>query len=87
MIAIVSKLKEESWEQFRDRHGDWGRDLALWLGRTHCGLRLRELGELAGGIDYSTVSIAIIRWRERAQAGKNLRRAQERAVQMLNEKM
>jgi chromosomal replication initiation ATPase DnaA len=39
-----------------DRPKDWGRDLALYLGRTRCGLKLRELGELAGGIDYATVS-------------------------------
>jgi hypothetical protein len=39
-----------------DRPKDWGCDLALYLGRTRCGLKLRELGELAGGIDYATVS-------------------------------
>jgi hypothetical protein len=32
-----------------DRPKDWGRDLALYLGRTRCELKLRELGELAGG--------------------------------------
>jgi hypothetical protein len=39
-----------------DRPKDWGCDLALYLGRIRCGLKLRELGELAGGIDYATVS-------------------------------
>jgi hypothetical protein len=60
-VAVVSQLKEEAWEDFRDRYGDWGRDLALWLSRMHCGLRLRELGELAGGLDYTTVSAATTR--------------------------
>jgi hypothetical protein len=31
--------------EFRDRYGDWGRDLVLYLGRKDCGLKLRELGE------------------------------------------
>jgi putative transposase len=87
VVAVVSKLKQERWERFRDRHGDWGRDLAFWLGRVHCGLKLSELGELAGGIDYSAVSIATIRWRKRLQTDKKLRELQRRAVEMLNEKM
>ncbi len=84
VVAAVSRLKGESWESFRDRHGDWGRDLALWLGRSKCGLKLRELGELAGGIDYATVSVATIRWRRRAATDKKLMRMQERAADMLN---
>ena len=61
VVAVVSRLKGEAWESYRDRHGDWGRDLALWLARTQCGLRLRELGELVGGLDYATVSVAMLR--------------------------
>jgi REP element-mobilizing transposase RayT len=87
VVEIVSKLKRERWEQFRDRHGDWGRDLALWLGRAHCGLKLRELGELVGGIDYSTVSVAAIRWRERSRTDQRLLKLQKRALEMLNAKM
>jgi len=87
VVQIVSKLKREPWKEFRDRHGDWGRDLALWLGRAHCGLKLRELGELVGGIDYSTVSVAAIRWRERSRTNQKLLRLQRRALEMLNEKI
>ena len=29
----VEEVKGERWEEFRDRHGDWGRDAALYLGR------------------------------------------------------
>jgi len=65
VIKVVERIKGEDWAGFRDRHGDWGRDLALWLGRKHCGLRLRELGELAGGMDYAAVSAAVARWRQR----------------------
>ena len=83
-IAVVSQIKGEPWERFRDRYGDWGRDLALWLGRTQCGLKLRELGELAGGLDYATVSVATSRWQKRAAADKKLMKIQRTATELLN---
>ncbi len=47
--SIVSrKVKCEPWETFRDRHGDRGRDLVLFLGRRVCGLKLKELAREAG---------------------------------------
>ena len=54
------------WEDFCDRYGDWGRDLALWAGRKYGGLSLREAGEKAGGLDYVTVSVAVRRLERRA---------------------
>jgi hypothetical protein len=32
VLEIVEKLRGEKWETFRDRHGDWGRELALFFG-------------------------------------------------------
>lgn len=58
IVSAVEAEKGERWEEFRDRYGDWGRDVALWLGRTAGRLRLTELGEQAGGIDYTAVSAA-----------------------------
>jgi REP-associated tyrosine transposase len=87
VMAVVSQLKGEAWEDFRDRYADWGRDLALWLGRTHCDLRLRELGELAGGLDYATVSAATGRWRKRMANDKSLAKLTKRAGQLLNAKI
>ena len=37
-VAAVEAVKGERWAEFRDRYGDWGRDLALYLGRTRCGM-------------------------------------------------
>ena len=86
-IAAVSEIKGEPWESFRDRYGDWGRDLALWLGRTQCGLKLRDLAELVGGIDYATVSVATRRWRERAARDKKLMKMERAATELLNAEM
>jgi REP element-mobilizing transposase RayT len=67
IIAVVEKAKAERWESFRDRYGDWGRDLALYLGKEGFGLKLRELGAAAGGMDYMSVSVAVKRLERRAE--------------------
>ena len=59
VVEAVVAVKGERWESFRDRIGDWGRDVALLLGRREGGLKLGELGELCGGLDYRTVGGAI----------------------------
>jgi hypothetical protein len=37
IVGMVERVKRERWEAFRDRCGDWGRDLALWAGRQYGG--------------------------------------------------
>lgn len=64
--SVVEELKGERWENFRDRKGDWGRDLALYMARKHCGMGLRELGVAVGGVGYTTVSMAVKRLEEQA---------------------
>jgi hypothetical protein len=69
VIAVVSATKGETWEQFRNRHGDDGRDLALWLGRRHCGLTLAELGMAAGKTSAAAAGAAIRRVEQRRTEG------------------
>jgi len=49
IVSELEHIRGEDWAVFSHRHGDWGRDAALRLGRRHGRYRLRELGELAGG--------------------------------------
>ena len=78
IVAQVERVKREPWDSFRDRYGDWGRDLALWLARRYGGLRLRELGAAAGGMDYTAVANAVLRLPVRAKRDPGLRQAMER---------
>ena len=57
---------------FCDKRGDWGRDVALWLGRRYCGLTLRELGQ-AVGADYQAVSKGILRIQMRLNRDHDMR--------------
>jgi transposase len=83
IVGVVEGLKGETWEQFRDRYGDSGRDLVLWLGRTRGGFGLRELGQLAGGLDYTSVSLAVKRFEKRRVRVKSLREMSQRTEQTL----
>ena len=83
VIKVVEKLKGQRWENFRDRYGDLGRDLVLYLGRKACGLKLRELAEAAGGIDYVSVSAAVKRFSIRAEKEKAVGRVKKEAEKLL----
>jgi putative transposase len=73
IVAAQERLKGERWHQFAERHGDWGRDAALWLGRSAGRLRLAELGRQVGGLDYAVVSKAISRFEQRLRTKPELR--------------
>jgi len=67
-----------------NKRGDWGRPLVLSLARRHCGMKLRELGERMGGMDYAAVSIMLKRWNQRVQNDRCLQRLSDRTTAMLN---
>ncbi len=83
VLEVVESVRKERWANFRDQHGDWGRDLALFLGRKDCGLPLGTLGLAVGGLSAPGVSPAIRRFSGRLATEKPLRRAVEKAKQML----
>ena len=84
VLKAVESVRGQKWEAYRDQYGDWGRELALYLGRKQAALSLRELGEAAGGVDYAAVSVAIKRFERRLTRDKTLRQAVARAKQLLN---
>jgi REP element-mobilizing transposase RayT len=87
VIRCVEVVKGEKWEEFRDRHGDRGRDQVLYLGRKACGLKLRELAEAAGVKEYGTVAMAVKRFTCGLARDRTLREEYGRIMQMLNVKM
>ena len=77
VMAAVESEKQMKWELFCDRRGDWGRDVALWLGQHHCGMTLKELGAQVGA-DYPAVSKAIVRLESRLSTDVPLRKIVKR---------
>jgi len=80
IVKIVERVKGEKWESFRDRYGDWGRNLILWAGRTYGGLSLLELGRLCGGVDYSAVAMGIKRLDLNAKNDRKLKAAMKQVA-------
>lgn len=73
--AVVRKVEQEKGERledFRDRHGDWGRDLVLWLARWTTAMTLSQIGKQVGGMDYAAVGIAIRRFESRCRRDNRL---------------
>jgi REP element-mobilizing transposase RayT len=82
--AAVEHVKGERWEQFRERHGDWGRDLAMYVARQQGGLSLREIGLQAGVGNYYAVGQAISRIRRRLESDRTLRKAMKGVINYMN---
>jgi REP element-mobilizing transposase RayT len=79
VVAVVEKLKGASWNAFGDQHHDWGRDLAVYLGRRRCGLTLAELAEQLDMASAGAVSVAARRFAQRLQTDRRLRALAEKA--------
>ena len=84
VVRAVERVKGEAWEAFRDRHGDWGRDLALAVARRRCGMTLAALGAAAGGMRYGAVAAAIRAFHARLPRDRRLRSAWKELVDALS---
>jgi len=85
VTAVVAAQKKEPWDRFRNRHGDDGRDVALWLGRRHCGLTLAELGAAAGDVSAVAAGAGVRRVEQRCRTNKKLRALLKTAERQLLE--
>jgi hypothetical protein len=82
IVRVVTALQKRPWDDFANRRGDWGRDLALLLGRTRGGMTLRELGKETG-MKHHAVSKAVTRMAARLTKDSRLQRVKLRALHML----
>jgi len=83
IIAVVEELMGEKWNQFRNRYGDPGRDLVLYLGRTVGGLSIGELSRRAE-IEYVSAATALRRFRARVEKVHGLAGLIQQAERTLN---
>jgi putative transposase len=71
------------WESFHDRHGDSGRDLAMLLASERAGMRLSQIGQMAGGLKYPAVAADIRLVMTRLQQDESLARKYRRICRYL----
>lgn len=85
IVAVVENTKAESWDEFRNRHGDWGLPMVLYLARLRSGLTLRQIGDLAGSMDYKAVSHRVRRFKKQLASDSILQRLEKQCrKQMAN---
>jgi hypothetical protein len=84
VVRGLERARGERWAEFAGRHGDPGLAMALYVARRCTGLTLRQLGQEAGGMDYTAVSMAIKRFEQRLGRDRGLCRMTER---LLTDKM
>ena len=70
----METIRGEKWEAFAERHGDSGRDLALYVLRQYGGVTLKQASTCVGIENYSAAAQALRRFRKRLQADRTLRR-------------
>ncbi len=88
IVKAVETEWGEGWDRFRDRHGDWGRDVAIYLGRRQGRLALSDLGRRVGGLGPSATGQAVSRVaRAVAEGGDLARRLRRIEVQLSNSEM
>ena len=66
VLARVAEVIGEKAAVFMRQRGRPGRPLALWAGRRFGGMTLCEVGQRAGGMDYTAVAMAVKRMEQRA---------------------
>jgi REP element-mobilizing transposase RayT len=48
VVRVAEKIRGEGWDKWAERHGDWGRDGAMYVGVRHGGLGLSEVARRVG---------------------------------------
>jgi len=84
VIRAIESVRGEPWKDFIERHGDYGGDLALHIGRLKCGLTLRELGKEAGCMTVPSVAKACERMAERMKNDRTIQRFSAKVMKEIN---
>ena len=84
VVAAIEKVKGRKWAEFRDEHGDTGRDMALYLGQRLCGLKLLELAREAGMNNYGVVATNVRRYELRLERDRAERSRVTQILKLFN---
>jgi hypothetical protein len=74
ICAAVSRVWKGDWDQLAKNRGNDALPAAWYLARNFAGMRLAELGDIAGGVAYPAVSMAIRRFEKRLSVDRDLQR-------------
>jgi hypothetical protein len=62
VVKAAEEVRGAKWEEWRERHGDWGRDAAMHVAVRHGGMGLAEVVRAVKGIRYQAAAQAVKRF-------------------------
>jgi putative transposase len=83
---VLTAVHGAGWEEVLPRYGDPVKWLVLRVARRYTGMTLAELGEVAGGMDYAAVGMALRRLARTLPDTPDLQQLEARMVKMLDVK-
>jgi hypothetical protein len=83
ITKAIREIWEGDWETLAAARGNGALAAAFFLGPRHAGLRLREMGELAGGLEYPAVYAAIARFQKRLKIDRELQQKLKKVAKTL----
>jgi REP element-mobilizing transposase RayT len=83
ITEAIARIWRSKWESLSAERGNGALGLAFYLGQRYAGLRLRELGDLVGGVEYPAVSVAITRFEKRLKIDRDLQKKLNQVAKLL----
>jgi putative transposase len=84
IVQTISSVWDCDWNTLKQKRGNGALAVAFLLGQRYAGLRLVELGQLGGNVEYPAVSGAISRIEKRLKIDQELQSKVKRVKRMLN---
>jgi putative transposase len=83
IVEAVSAVWNQDWQTLSTARGKGARSVALYIARHHSDRTLRELAQLAGNLEYPTVTMAIRRLEQRLKFDRGLAKKTHRVLKLL----
>jgi REP-associated tyrosine transposase len=83
IIQAITEVWGQQWDALAKSRGNGALPAAFFLGQRYGGLRLKEMGELAGGFEYPAVNAAITRFERRLKSDRDLQKKFKKVARKL----
>ena len=87
ITEAIEKVWDQGWDALATARGNGALPAAFFFGQRYAGLRLIEMGELAGGFQYPAVNAAIARFEKRLKIDRELQKKVRKVAKELTIKI
>jgi len=84
ITAAIENVWAQGWDALATARENGALPAEFFLGQRYADLRLKEMGELAGVLEYRAVNAAIARFEKRLKIDRELRKNNKKVAKELN---